>query len=454
MRDSENALPPSKKRVAGRELSRDNPDRDDEDDAPDEESGTFQKASEEVLASRRMVKVRRNPPPTSTASSNPFASVRLVPPSIPPVINEAEPSTSLTETTVVSQEAADAYTSKVKVGSSVVAESKENKEGIEKKSTELSGEATDASINEPNGKKEGGDESKGDTDVPKEASEATDKVDSVKETTDSDETKKDEEEAKKRSEEKTGEGDGNGASTAAAAPFSSFQQLSSGQNAFTGLSGTGFSSSSFSFGTIPIEGSFGSGASTFGGFGLAAGPLFGSNNDKNTKNGSSSHQLFASSTGSNDVTKSSGSSLTPMPEVPLETGEENEKSVFTADAVLFEYLEGGWKERGKGELKLNVSTTDSGRARLVMRARGNYRLILNSNLYPDMKLTNMDKKGITFACVNSASERKDGLSLSTFALKFKDSYLVEEFRGAVTAHKGKQTAVLKTPENSPKASDD
>ncbi|KAL0441563.1 UNVERIFIED_CONTAM: Nuclear pore complex protein A [Sesamum radiatum] len=88
-----------------------------------------------------------------------------------------------------------------------------------------------------------------------------------------------------------------------------------------------------------------------------------------------------------------------------------------------------------------------------MRARGNYRLILNASLFPDMKLTNMDKKGITFACVNSASEGKDGLS--TIALKFKDATIVEDFRAAVMEHKANPPVVaLKTPENSPKASDE
>ncbi|KAL4291608.1 hypothetical protein GQ457_14G005990 [Hibiscus cannabinus] len=88
-----------------------------------------------------------------------------------------------------------------------------------------------------------------------------------------------------------------------------------------------------------------------------------------------------------------------------------------------------------------------------MRARGNYRLILNARLYPDMKLTNMDKRGITFACMNTTGEEKEGLS--TFALKFKDASIVDEFRAGVTAHKGNNTAAdLKTPENSPKVLED
>lgn len=83
-----------------------------------------------------------------------------------------------------------------------------------------------------------------------------------------------------------------------------------------------------------------------------------------------------------------------------------------------------------------------------MRTKGNYRLILNASLFPEMKLANMDKRGVTFACLNSAA---DGKGLSTIALKFKDASIVEDFRAAVVEHKGTTTGSLKTPENSPKA---
>nr|AFK48798.1 unknown [Medicago truncatula] len=83
-----------------------------------------------------------------------------------------------------------------------------------------------------------------------------------------------------------------------------------------------------------------------------------------------------------------------------------------------------------------------------MRSKGNYRLILNARLYPEMKLTNMEKKGVTFACATEGKDR-----LSTFALKFKDGSIVEDFKTAITAHKGEASTIVKTPENSPKASD-
>eukprot|EP00262_Sarcandra_glabra_P010298 TRINITY_DN253_c0_g1_i4.p1 TRINITY_DN253_c0_g1~~TRINITY_DN253_c0_g1_i4.p1 ORF type:complete len:392 (-),score=102.62 TRINITY_DN253_c0_g1_i4:157-1332(-) len=391
MGDAENTVPPSKKRVAGREISRDNPGLDD-DDAPELESGTFQRASEEVLASRRIVK----PQPVGDKA-------------ISAEIGNNDAKGKIDE---------DEETEKGAV--STINEPKETDDVYKQLKNErdvLVGEATN------NDKNDSADEENKLKEVAKEAATGEEETVCVKESNSHDNT------------------------AGSTAPLSSFQQLSSSQNAFTGIAGTGFSSSSFSFGLIKDGPSFGA----------VSGPIFGLKNDKpsfpsfgagNSNNGSSL-QLFGTST--LDVTKTEGS-VPPMQEVPVETGEENEKVVFTVDAVLFEYLDGGWKERGKGELKVNVSTAGAERSRLVMRARGNYRLILNACLYPDMKLTNMDKRGITFACVNSAGGEKDGLS--TFALKFKDGLIVDEFRGVVTAHQGKKATALKTPENSPKASDD
>ncbi|KAI4387424.1 hypothetical protein MLD38_005260 [Melastoma candidum] len=155
------------------------------------------------------------------------------------------------------------------------------------------------------------------------------------------------------------------------------------------------------------------------------------------------------------VPKGNGNGVMSLQEVAVETGEENEMVVFNSDSVLFEFIGGSWKERGKGEVKVNISQTEGEKARILMRTRGNYRLVLNASLYPGMKLANMDKKGVTFVCANSASEAKGGLS--TFALKFKDASIMEEFRETVTAHKvktaGAAADALKTPENSPNRPD-
>lgn len=394
MGDTDNTLPSSKKRSAGRELSRDNPGLDDEEETPGQESATFKRASEEVLANRRIVKVRRSQtsstPPTAP-SSNPFASIRLIPPTDPtPPNNLQEPAKTAADNPQQPGKTEPAAADNLQEPGKTDLEKDVESPSSVNKDTETEG-ASEVRKPEP--------------------------TDSGPEK----ESKNDEKEKSEKDE-----------NTPAPASVNSFQQLSSSQNAFTGVAGTGFSTSTFSFGSIAKTDS-----PTFPSFGFGT-------------NGNSS--LFGTPSGTSD--KPSGIKTPTMQEVHVETGEENEKVVFTADSVLFEFLDGGWKERGKGELKVNVLTTGTKKARLVMRAKGNYRLILNASIFPDMKLTNMEKKGITFACLNSTGEGQNGLS--TFALKFRDPAIVDEFRSVVTEHKGNTVAaaVLKTPENSPKASDE
>uniref|UniRef100_A0A0D3BML7 Uncharacterized protein n=1 Tax=Brassica oleracea var. oleracea TaxID=109376 RepID=A0A0D3BML7_BRAOL len=110
--------------------------------------------------------------------------------------------------------------------------------------------------------------------------------------------------------------------------YSSDQQHSSSKNAFTGVASTEASGSLFSFGVVCQDGSTSS-VSLFG-FGLS-----------NRNNPS----VFGA-TGSSIVKKSEGSGFPTKQEVSTETGEENEKVAFSAESFLFEYLDGGWRERG------------------------------------------------------------------------------------------------------------
>lgn len=421
---------PSKKRAAGRELSRDNPGLDDDEEVGEQEMGTFKKATEDVLAARRIVKVRRQQTSAPSApSSNPFAGIRLVPPSaavVAPAEAEAVEDKAGSEDADTKDDANS--------------ESEVKKEEPEEKPSKATADSNADQMEEA---------------PPEEAPVVSQSDQAVVNTAEeASETKPIDERAADGSAEKTegetadvkGDNDDKNqnekgdAIESDGAPLSSFQQLSNSQNAFTGLTGTGFSSSNFSFGSLQKDGSPSQSSLPTFSFGTPT-------------NGSTS--LFGSvMTGTSIGTKTEGSTFRSMQELPTETGEENEDTVFNADSALFEFFDGGWKERGKGEVKLNVLKGENQKARLVMRTKGNLRLILNASLFPDMKLTKMDKKGITFACVNIATEGKDGLS--TFALKFKDSSIMEEFCSAVSAHKDKpaNNTTLRTPENSPKASDD
>ena len=72
----------------------------------------------------------------------------------------------------------------------------------------------------------------------------------------------------------------------------------------------------------------------------------------------------------------------------METGEEEEFTYFSARSKLFHFLDGEWKERGIGTFKLNgrKSSTDPEKifSRMIMRADGNMRVMLNSSLFRGM----------------------------------------------------------------------
>ncbi|KAJ0242270.1 Nuclear pore complex protein NUP50A [Hirschfeldia incana] len=424
MGDSENAQPPSKKRGALKQLSRDNPGLDDDDDdaSAEFESGTFKKASDEVLASRRIVRIKRKEPsaaPSAAATTNPFAGIQLLPTTAPvstafgtnPPLAESKltPAEAVVED---NQKGTDAEEEGDEVESKKVDDVKDSAGEEETKDDNQCGKTADDQTTHADVDKtvQGTDQTEKESVV-----QGTDQTE--KESGGGEQTEGKEKEGDGSVEAGDKNGDNNGSMT-------SFQQHSTSKNAFSGLATTDSSAPKFSFGD-------------------ASGSPFGLGISN-----SNSPSLF----GASITKKSEGSGFPSKEEVSVETGEEDENAAFSADSIMFEYLDGGWRERGKGEVKVNVSS-NGGKARLVMRAKGNYRLILNASLYPEMKLASMDKKGITFACVNSVSEGKEGLS--TFALKFKDPTIVEEFRVAVDNHKGSkpiETApTLKTPENSPTA---
>ncbi|XP_075514254.1 nuclear pore complex protein NUP50B-like [Primulina tabacum] len=454
MGDAENNFQHTKKRTAGVQLSRENPGIDDYEGTCENEEGTFKRASDEVLATRRIVKVRRHqtsstssaPDPTPVLASNPFATIRLVPPA------SFAPQVEVEECNVPSEKAEE-----VKTDSNNAIEPDEPKVETNLDKCNITSEKAEEDVKTDNSNASESDGLKVESNLEEEktgvnvannfqqseVAKSENSGEGAKNTAENHNTENKvnkDTEGEINNEEKANV-EGIVEKNSDAASFSSFQKLSNGQNAFSGFAGRGFASSTFSFGSTPTDGSL---------LGSTTGSLFGLKNDHSSfgfgvsDNGNSS--LFGTF-GCNTFYKSESSKSSSMPEVPVETGEENEKTVFMAYAVLFEYVGGAWKERGKGDLKVNVPTTGTGKSRLVMRSQGNYRLILNANLFPDLKLTNMEKKGITFTCVNSAGEGKDGLS--TIALKFKDASSVENFHTAVTFHKDSTSVSPKTPENSP-----
>ncbi|KAL4996999.1 hypothetical protein BDV10DRAFT_195509 [Aspergillus recurvatus] len=74
----------------------------------------------------------------------------------------------------------------------------------------------------------------------------------------------------------------------------------------------------------------------------------------------------------------------------IETGEEEEKTYFSCKAKLFHFSNKEWRERGLGTFKVNVKITDGVEdkkgARMIMRADGVGRVMLNTPLFKGMKV--------------------------------------------------------------------
>ncbi|KAI9704791.1 MAG: hypothetical protein M1836_006571 [Candelina mexicana] len=86
----------------------------------------------------------------------------------------------------------------------------------------------------------------------------------------------------------------------------------------------------------------------------------------------------------------------------VETGEEGEVTIISCRAKLFANTGKEWKERGQGTFKLNVtegSEDDSDSsitsARLLMRADGSHRVVLNTAIFKSMKIGGRDGEAPT-----------------------------------------------------------
>ncbi|KAF5376351.1 hypothetical protein D9757_008644 [Collybiopsis confluens] len=92
-----------------------------------------------------------------------------------------------------------------------------------------------------------------------------------------------------------------------------------------------------------------------------------------------------------------------LSEQEVSTGEEDEETIHQVRGKLFALVDGAWKERGTGLLKLNVRVTDGAGARLVMRKEAVYTLLLNVTLFSGMKCSlAQDPRYLRFSVIEGA----------------------------------------------------
>ncbi|KAJ3889947.1 hypothetical protein GG344DRAFT_78307 [Lentinula edodes] len=94
-----------------------------------------------------------------------------------------------------------------------------------------------------------------------------------------------------------------------------------------------------------------------------------------------------------------------LSEQEVSTGEELEETIHQVRGKLFALADGAWKERGTGQLKINVRAEDGGGARLVMRKEAVYTLLLNVTLFAGMKCTlAQDPRYVRFSVIENGQQ--------------------------------------------------
>ncbi|KAK9807915.1 hypothetical protein WJX73_001072 [Symbiochloris irregularis] len=397
-RPTDKDIPAAKKRVNDRQLTKD--DRDESEDEEELAAGDFQRANEETMKKRRVLKARKSAASApATGSANPFGGFSLLPgtnAAAPPAATASQPAADSTE----------AKAGEAKPDSAAAAKESEAASAAVSSGLDTSAEM---SLDQGGGTAPGQDAAGS---VPETATAPADTALAVP-----------------------------------ARPFSAtFGQASNfksvaeeggtgGFGAFGGLAGSSASafgqgtSSGFTFAT-PTTGQGFSG-SMFGG-------------DKPA--------LVANGNGTSIAEAGGPSHLLPVPREPVSNGEEEERTQWEGEGALYEF-EGGWKERGKGHMKVNVpkphhapgAAPDASKApaRLIMRRRQDLRLLLNANLWPGMVLTTMEgSKGVSFPCINAAGSAERPAAeaqapdapkqdLKTFAFRPRGQEALTGFKDAV-----------------------
>lgn len=77
------------------------------------------------------------------------------------------------------------------------------------------------------------------------------------------------------------------------------------------------------------------------------------------------------------------------------TGEEEERTVFTSRARLFEFESSNreWKEKGIGVVKINENQV-TGASRLLMRSDGVLKVLVNSRLFPGINYSLLNERAV------------------------------------------------------------
>jgi Ran-binding protein 1 len=129
--------------------------------------------------------------------------------------------------------------------------------------------------------------------------------------------------------------------------------------------------------------------------------------------------------------------LVKLEPIKVVTGEEDEDVAYKERARLYRFDPSTqeWKERGIGDVKFLVHKV-TGQARILLRQEKTLKLCLNHMVNPDMELKpNMGSdRAWTWSSMDYADP--DDVKVTTFAIKFKNSDVANEFKSQYDKFRG------------------
>ncbi|XP_068081529.1 ran-binding protein 3 [Anabrus simplex] len=94
-------------------------------------------------------------------------------------------------------------------------------------------------------------------------------------------------------------------------------------------------------------------------------------------------------------------------EVAVVTGEEGEVNILQINCKLFAYDKGNWLERGRGTLRVNDFDGPEGmQSRVVIRATGSLRVVLNTLIWPGMVAERPSSKSVRLTAMDNTGQIK------------------------------------------------
>jgi hypothetical protein len=102
-----------------------------------------------------------------------------------------------------------------------------------------------------------------------------------------------------------------------------------------------------------------------------------------------------------------------LPEQKTVTGEEEEETLLRIRGKLYSLEDKQWKEKGVGQLRVNVRQEDS-RGRFVMRAEGNLRVLLNFPIHSEFRIEKASEKSLRF-CAPGESGKPQSFLFRAFS---------------------------------------